>query len=111
MRNFIINNLPKIIIIFIIGMISRTCINYLLDINVFVNYFNLVSIFYYLNLSCIIVYINSIDFGIFKSISLDFIRYRKVFNIRYWINALIMCSSTRKGLPIKMAMFCLWIPG
>ena len=51
-RVFTRKNMYKIGLIFIVGFTSRIGINYLLGINVFVDYLNIVSLVYYGFMSC-----------------------------------------------------------
>src|SRR5882762_10945979 len=44
-------NINKILIIFLVGFISRIFINYIFDINVFVNCLSKISIFYFMSIS------------------------------------------------------------
>lgn len=53
-------NLNKILIIFIVGFTSRIFINYMYNINVFVDYLNKVSIIYYVSMSMFTVLIHEI---------------------------------------------------
>ena len=53
-------NLNKILIVFVIGLISRIFINYIYNINVFIDYFNKVSIIYYILMFMFIVLIHEI---------------------------------------------------
>nr|YP_010526680.1 hypothetical protein OOD12_mgp19 [Pleurocordyceps sinensis]UXR11748.1 hypothetical protein [Pleurocordyceps sinensis] len=53
-------NLSKVIIIFIVGIISRYSINNYFDINVFIDYSNYISILYYSFFSAFIVFINEL---------------------------------------------------
>jgi len=49
------------LVIFFVGFVSRFVVNYYSDINVFYDFTSIISIIYYLNMSCIIVYINNMD--------------------------------------------------
>ena len=73
------SNFVKIVIVFTIGFSSRFLINFFLGVNVFVEYMHWVSIFYYLNFSCVVIYINSIDFNLFKNFSWDYISYDNIY--------------------------------
>ena len=57
---FSITNINKILIIFIVGFISRILINYIYKINVFTDYFSQISIMYYLSMSIFIVLIHDL---------------------------------------------------
>lgn len=58
---FFKKNIYKVLVLFFVGFGSRYIVNYYWDINVFVDFTSMVSIIYYLNMSCIIVYINNMD--------------------------------------------------
>jgi hypothetical protein len=53
-------NLNKILIVFIIGLSSRILVNYIYNVNVFIDYFNKVSIIYYVLMSMFIVAIHEV---------------------------------------------------
>lgn len=80
---------PKVLLIFVIEFTIRFIINDYLGVNVFVDYMSLISIFYYLNFSWLIVYMNSIDLnGIYFNINrLKFIHWD---NITYKIYYLLL---------------------
>ena len=71
------SNLNKILIIFVVGFISRIFINYIYNINVFVDYFNKISIMYYVSMSMFIVLIHEIityfDINVIPSYILNFV--------------------------------------
>jgi hypothetical protein len=82
-------NLNKILIIFVVGLTSRILINYIYNINVFIDYFNKVSIIYYVLMSMFIVLIHEVvtyfDINIIPYCIFDNIKYvisinSKVFN-------------------------------
>ena len=50
----------KVIIIFVVGLFSRVLINYFYGVNVFVDYTNLISLYYYGFMSLFIVFINEV---------------------------------------------------
>jgi hypothetical protein len=52
------NKIRKILITFLLGLVQRWFINDVFDINVFEEYTHWVSIIYYGNMSCFIVYID-----------------------------------------------------
>lgn len=58
---FFKNNIFKVLLIFFVGFASRYLVNYYWDINVFVDFTSMISIIYYLNMSCVIVYLNNMD--------------------------------------------------
>ena len=61
-------NLVKIIVIFIVGFISRILVNHFFDINVFTDCFHFISFAYYFIMAIFIVFFNyfieSFDFSI-----------------------------------------------
>ena len=61
------NNFLKIIIIFVVGLVFRVGISYLLGINVFVDFLNVVSLGYYGFMSCFSVMLD----GVFVKIPSD----------------------------------------
>jgi len=95
---------PKVLLIFVIGFTTRFIINDYLGVNVFVDYKSLISIFYYLNFSWFIVYINSIDFnGIYfninrlKLIHWDNFTYKNILSaIRCMIDGIINSNDINK---------------
>lgn len=75
-RVFNKGNLSKILIIFIIGFVSRIIVNYVYDINVFTYYIFSISVIYYTFMAFVIILVNEVvSFFNFPSISLE------VFNI------------------------------
>lgn len=76
------SNIFKIFAIFFIGFATRFFVNLYLVVNVFVDFTNTISIIYYFNMSCIVVYINNMDFNInaLKHISLCDITYDNILN-------------------------------
>lgn len=58
---FFKTNILKIFVIFFVGFFSRLIVNYYSDINVFTDFTSMISIIYYLKMSCIIVYLNNLD--------------------------------------------------
>jgi hypothetical protein len=59
----IISNFHKVAIIFLTGLFARVLINEIFDINVFKEYYSLISYSYYLTMSCFTVYINNANFS------------------------------------------------
>lgn len=62
LKNRIFNksNINKVLIIFVIGFISRILVNYIYGVNVFVDYLNIISCIYYILFSVVIVTIHEI---------------------------------------------------
>src|SRR2546430_2048160 len=68
--NMIFNNLfkrlfnkvtfTKVIILFVVGLFSRVFINYFYGVNVFVEYTNVISLYYYGFMSLFVVFINEV---------------------------------------------------
>ena len=56
-----IKRLPNILIILIVGLITRHLVYIYSDINVFIEYTNPISLFYYFNFGCFTISIKSID--------------------------------------------------
>src|ERR1700712_1360217 len=89
-------NLNKIVIIFIFGLTSRIFINYIYNVNVFIDYFNKVSIIYYVLFSIFIVFIHEVvtffDINIIPSFIFDFSNYiikgfiNNIINVKNIIN-------------------------
>jgi|SRR5215469_13552585 len=88
-RVFNKSNINKILIIFVVGLTSRILINNIYNINVFSDYFNKVSIIYYVLMSIFIVSIREVityfNINIIPSFIFDSIKYvtfidSKVFN-------------------------------
>jgi hypothetical protein len=75
----------KVFVIFIVGFCSRVLINYFYGVNVFVEYFNSISLIYYVFMSLFIVVINEVIvffefdlmgvFGSFIRLFVSFIAY------------------------------------
>jgi hypothetical protein len=75
-------NLSKVFIIFVVGFFSRLLINYYFDLNVFVDYLNIVSLFYYFLMSCFIISVHNLfDFFDLSSITdlFKFFSFRKIY--------------------------------
>jgi hypothetical protein len=81
-------NFSKVLVIFMVGFVTRVFINYVYDINVFVDYLNSISLGYYGFMAIFVVLVNElfsyIDLKLLPKISLD------VFSI----------SSIRKGVSV-----------
>ena len=67
-RVFTFSNFLKVSIIFLLGLFSRYLVNHVWDVNVFVDYTNIISVFYYFIFSIFVVLINDLftflDFSI-----------------------------------------------
>ena len=81
-----IKRLPNILIILIVGLITRHLVYICSDINVFIEYTNPISLFYYFNFSWFTVCINSIDCSgirlkyILKCINWDNLKFDSIIN-------------------------------
>ena len=68
-------NLSKVLVIFMVGFVTRVFINYVYDINVFVDYLNSISLGYYGFMAIFVVLVNElfsyIDLKLLPKISLD----------------------------------------
>ena len=68
-------NLSKVLVIFVVGFVSRVLVNYLWDVNVFVDYLNSISLGYYGFMAIFVVLVNElysyIDIKLLPKISLD----------------------------------------
>src|SRR6266498_465375 len=74
-------NINKILIVFIVGLTSRILVNWIYNVNVFTDYFNTISILYYMLMSIFIVLIheivtlfdiNIIPYSTFNNIKINF---------------------------------------
>src|SRR4051812_4593897 len=59
---FNLTNIIKVLVIFLIGFISRIFIYHYLDVNVFLEYTHSISILYYSGLSSLLVYFDQLFF-------------------------------------------------
>lgn len=82
-------NLSKVLVIFVVGFVTRVLINYVYDINVFVDYLNTISLTYYGMMSIFVVLVNEL-FSYVDLKSLPLISIKEVFSI----------SSIRKGFSV-----------
>ncbi len=78
-------NINKILIVFIVGLTSRILVNCIYNVNVFTDYFNTISIIYYMLMSIFIVLIheiitlfdiNIIPYSTFNNIKINFINIK-----------------------------------
>jgi len=72
---FNILNLSKVLVIFVVGFVTRVLINYVYGINVFVDYLNSISLGYYGFMAIFVVLVNELfsyfDLKLLSKISLD----------------------------------------
>lgn len=80
-------NLSKVLVIFVVGFVSRVLVNYLWGVNVFVDYLNSISIGYYGFMAIFVVLVNEI-FSYIDLKSFPMISIKDVFSI----------SSIRKAI-------------
>jgi hypothetical protein len=80
-------NLSKVLVIFVVGFVSRVLVNYLWGVNVFVDYLNCISIGYYGFMAIFVVLVNEI-FSYIDLKSFPMISIKDVFSI----------SSIRKAI-------------
>ena len=99
------SNLNKILIIFIVGLTTRISINYIYNINVFVDYFNKISIIYYVSMSMFTVFIHEVithfNINIIPTYLFDSCDYIKklIFNL---VNLVIYAFNTIKSISTKI---------
>lgn len=78
-------NFSKVLVIFVVGFVTRVLINYVYDINVFVDYLNTISLTYYGMMSIFIVLVNELftyfEFKLLPKISLFPSITVQVFNV------------------------------
>jgi len=93
------SNINKVIFIFVIGLISRTFINYTYNINVFSDYLSKLSILYYLFFSLLIIIIHEfIDYyhvNIIPSFSFINLLYSTIINTISFIIKMLVSMNTR----------------
>lgn len=77
-RIFNQENLTKVFIIFSVGFISRVLINYFYNINVFIEYTNIISYIYYIVMAFFTIFVH------------DFVSYLRCVNISYFNHIFIL---------------------
>ena len=94
-RNFNRLNLSKVLVIFVVGLVSRVLVNNFWDVNVFVDYLNTISLTYYGMMSIFIVLVNELfsyfDLKLLPKISMD------VFSISSIRRAFVSLLSLREN--------------
>ena len=101
-RNINRLTLSKVLVIFVVGLVSRVLVNNFWDVNVFVDYLNSISLVYYGMMSIFIVLVNElfsyIDIKILPKISFDVFR---ISSIRKSISVLISNQGNKVKVPIS----------
>lgn len=96
-RIFNKSSLNKVIIIFIVGFISRILVNYVYDTNVYLDYLNIISFIYYVYMACFVVLIHELiiyfDFNVIPSITNIIDVIKKVFISLSTFNSTLFSSA------------------
>jgi len=91
-----------VLVIFVVGLVSRVLVNNFWDVNVFVDYLNSISLLYYGFMSIFVVLVNElfsyIDIKILPKISMDVFR---ISSIRKSISVIISNISNKVKVPIS----------
>src|SRR5436190_5298953 len=113
LKNRIFNksNINKVLIIFVIGFISRILVNYIYGVNVFVDYLNIISCIYYILFSVVIVTIHEIvgyyDINIipFKSLNsiISFTKDTLIFLVKISYNIKIIPNTNISLEELKLS--------
>lgn len=67
----------KIVMIFVVGLISRSVVNLVFDINVFKDYTNYISLVYYVFMACcseVVYELSTISFNVFNIFNIKLVR-------------------------------------
>ena len=95
-------NLSKVLVIFVVGFVSRVLVNYLWDVNVFVDYLNSISLGYYGFMAIFVVLVNElfiyIDIKLLPKISVDVF---SITSIRKAISDIINNISNKGKVPLS----------
>jgi hypothetical protein len=95
-------NLSKVLVIFMVGFVTRVLINYVYDFNVFVDYLNTISLTYYGMMSIFIVLVNELftyfDLKLLPKISLDVF---SISSIRKAFSVIISNIGNKGKIPIS----------
>lgn len=96
-------NLSKVLVIFVVGFVSRVLVNYLWDVNVFVDYLNSISLGYYGFMAVFVVLVNElfsyIDIKSFPSISIKDVF--SISSIRRGVSAIITNIGNKGKVPLS----------
>ena len=102
-RNINRLTLSKVLVIFVVGLVSRVLVNNFWDVNVFVDYLNSISLLYYGFMSIFVVLVNElysyIDLKIIPKISKDVF---SLSSIRKSISVLISNQGNKGKIPISI---------
>jgi len=94
-------NLSKVLVIFMVGFVTRVLINYVYDFNVFVDYLNTISLTYYGMMSIFIVLVNELftyfEFKLLPKISFEVF---SITSIRKAISVIINNIGNKGKVPI-----------
>jgi hypothetical protein len=95
-------NTIKILVIFVVGFVSRVLVNYFWDVNVFVDYLNSISIGYYGFMAIFVVLVNEvfsyIDIKLLPKISMDVF---SISSIRRGVSAIITNIGNKGKVPLS----------
>jgi hypothetical protein len=95
-------NFSKVLVIFVVGFVTRVLINYVYDINVFVDYLNSISLGYYGFMAIFVVLVNElfsyIDLKLLPKISMDVF---SISSIRKAISVIINNIGNKGKVPIS----------
>jgi hypothetical protein len=96
-RIFNKSNFNKVLIIFIVGFISRVFVGYIYSVNVYLDYLSPVSILYYICLSAFIVLVHEFVnyFNNVPSFSFIYEIYSGIINIISFIIKMLVSMNTR----------------
>jgi hypothetical protein len=98
----IILNLSKVLVIFVVGLVSRVLVNNFWDVNVFVDYFNSISLEYYGFMAIFVLLVNElfnyIDIKLLPKISMDVF---SISSIRKAISVIISNIGNKGKIPIS----------
>jgi hypothetical protein len=95
-------NTIKILVIFVVGFVSRVLVNYFWDVNVFVDYLNSISLGYYGFMVIFVVLVNEvfsyIDIKLLPKISMDVF---SISSIRRGVSAIITNIGNKGKVPLS----------
>lgn len=95
-------NLSKVLVIFVVGFVSRVLVNYFWDVNVFIDYLNSISLGYYGFMGIFVVLVNElfsyIDLKLLPKISLDVF---SISSIRRGISSIISNIGHKGKVPLS----------
>jgi hypothetical protein len=105
---FNLTNIIKILVIFSVGFISRIIIYHYLDINVFSEYTNNISILYYFSLSTFSVYFDQLfSFQYSTPINVELTNNKiKFFNNNNSVDSILFTKDSTLKLPLHHKVRC-----